>query len=269
MAVGLLVLGGGNMGSALVSGLIRAGWSAEDVAVIDPSEGCRSALASRHPALGVHPAAIAGMAEGGDAVLAVKPDAADGACRSIATAGARRVLSVAAGVATARLESWLPEGTPVVRAVPNTPALVGAGVAAMSGGSHVRAEDLDWAERVLRAVGSVVRLSERHLDAVTGLSGSGPAYVFLVAEALVEAGVLSGLPRDVAGTLVTETLRGSAALLAEDGADPALLRASVTSPGGTTSAGLRALEARAVRSAFLEAVASATERSRQLGHAHG
>jgi pyrroline-5-carboxylate reductase len=172
---------------------------------------------------------------------------------------------VVAGLASARLEAALPPGTVVVRAMPNTPALVGAGVSAMSGGSTAIGADLDWAEGILSAVGTVVRLPERHLDAVTGLSGSGPAYVFLVAEALIEAGVLAGLSRDVSRQLVIGTLSGSAQLLNETGDDPAALRAAVTSPGGTTAAGLRALELRAVRSAFIEAVASATERSRQLG----
>ena len=149
--------------------------------------------------------------------------------------------------------------------MPNTPSLVGAGVAAMSGGGNAIGADLDWAEGILSAVGQVVRLPERHLDAVTGLSGSGPAYVFLVAEAMIEAGVAAGLPRDVSRDLVVGTLFGSAQLLAETGEDPAVLRAAVTSPGGTTAAGLRTLEFKAVRSAFIEAVAAATERSRQLG----
>ena len=135
----------------------------------------------------------------------------------------------------------------------------------MSGGSHARAADLDWADQVLSAVGVVVRLPERHLDAVTALSGSGPAYFYLVAEALIEAGVHAGLPREISRTLVVETFFGSAKLLAETGEEPEVLRAAVTSPGGTTAAGIRALEARAVRSAFFEAVASATERSRNLG----
>jgi pyrroline-5-carboxylate reductase len=175
------------------------------------------------------------------------------------------VLSIVAGINAARLESVLPPGTVVVRAIPNTPSLVGAGVAAMSGGSTAISADLDWAEGILGAVGVVVRLPERHLDAVTGLSGSGPAYVFLVAEALIEAGVAAGLSRDVSRQLVVGTLSGSAKLLSETGDDPAVLRAAVTSPGGTTAAGLRTLEFKAVRSAFIEAVAAATERSRQLG----
>jgi pyrroline-5-carboxylate reductase len=165
----------------------------------------------------------------------------------------------------AALEAELAPGTPVVRAMPNTPATVGVGAAAIAGGSSATPADLDWAEGLLRAVGSVVRVPEHLLDAVTGLSGSGPAYVFLVAEALIEGGVLAGLPRDVSVELATHTLLGAARLLADGGSTPEVLRAQVTSPGGTTAAGLRALEARGVRSAFLEAVAAATERSRELG----
>jgi pyrroline-5-carboxylate reductase len=149
--------------------------------------------------------------------------------------------------------------------MPNTPALVGAGAAAVAGGSAADDGDLAWAEQILGAVGTVVRVDEGLLDAVTGLSGSGPAYVFLVVEALVEGGVLAGLPRPVASALVTQTLVGSARLLDESPDGPEVLRAAVTSPGGTTAAGLRELEAHGVRAAFLDAVVAATERSRELG----
>jgi pyrroline-5-carboxylate reductase len=153
----------------------------------------------------------------------------------------------------------------VVRAMPNTPALIGAGAAAIAAGSSAGEDELAWAERVLGSVGTVVRVPESLLDAVTGLSGSGPAYVFLVAEALIEAGVLAGLPRPVSSSLAVQTLLGAARLLAESGDGPEALRAAVTSPGGTTAAGLRALERAGVRSAFLDAVMDATERSRELG----
>ena len=179
--------------------------------------------------------------------------------------GITRVLSIVAGLSTARLEAALRPGDVVVRSMPNTPALIGAGVSGMSGGSAATAADLDWAEGILGSVGTVVRLPERHLDAVTGLSGSGPAYVFLVAEALIEAGVTAGLSREVSRQLVVGTILGSARMMAETGDDPAVLRAAVTSPGGTTAAAVRTLEFKAVRSAFIEAVAAATERSRQLG----
>ena len=172
-----------------------------------------------------------------------------------------------AGVPTARLQAWLGDGVPLVRAMPNTPALVGAGAAAIAPGPAAGDADLDWAEGILTAVGAVQRVPESLLDAVTGLSGSGPAYVFLVAEALIEAGVLNGLPRATASVLAIQTLVGSARLLAESGDSPEGLRAAVTSPGGTTAAGLRVLENKGVRSAFLEAVTAATERSRELGQA--
>ena len=156
-------------------------------------------------------------------------------------------------------------GVAVVRAMPNTPALVGAGVAAIAPGSEAGDDTMAWAEGILGAVGDVVRVSEPQLDAVTGLSGSGPAYVFLVAEALIDAGVAEGLPRPIAERLAVGTLRGAGIMLAESGQGAAELRAAVTSPGGTTAAGLRALETRAVRAALGEAVAAATARSRELG----
>jgi pyrroline-5-carboxylate reductase len=149
--------------------------------------------------------------------------------------------------------------------MPNTPALVRRGAAAIAAGSLAGEEHLTRAERILAAVGTVTRVPESLLDAVTGLSGSGPAYLFLLAEALIDAGVGVGLPRPVAQALVIQTLLGSATLLAEGPEGPEALRAAVTSPGGTTAAGLAALESRAVRAAFLEAVAAATERSRQMG----
>ncbi len=258
------------MGSALLGGLIRSGWAqAADVTVVEPSPERRKELAVEFPGVQTLAAPEAGiLRQGGErvsgAVLAVKPDVAEGASRALAATGVTRVLSIVAGVPSARLEAALGGEPTVVRAMPNTPALVGAGVTAISGGSFATAGDLAWAEDVLAAVGTVVRLPERLLDPVTGLSGSGPAYFFLVAEALLEAGVQMGLPREVSRTLVVETMRGSAALLQETGRDPEALRAMVTSPAGTTAAGIRTLEARAVRSAFMEAVAAATERSRNL-----
>jgi pyrroline-5-carboxylate reductase len=149
--------------------------------------------------------------------------------------------------------------------MPNTPALIGAGAAAISPGSTATEDDLEWASAILGAVGAVVRVPEKQLDAVTGLSGSGPAYVFLVAEALTEAGVPAGLARDVAQELAHQTLLGSAKLITETGTGPAELKAAVTSPGGTTAAGLRELERHGVRAAFLDAVMAAAARSRELG----
>lgn len=257
----LVVMGGGRMGEALVAGLVAAGWAPGDIHVAEVLPDRRAELAGRFPGLSVGDGPI--PASG--AVVAVKPHDAAAACAALREAGVGRVLSIAAGVPTSRIEEALGPGVPVVRAMPNTPALVGAGVAAIAPGTHAGEADLAWAEEVLGAVGAVVRVPEGLLDAVTGLSGSGPAYVFLVAEALIEGGVAAGLPRDVSTTLAVQTLLGSARLLAETGERAEALRAAVTSPGGTTAAGLRRLEAAAVRSALIEAVLAATERSRELG----
>jgi len=258
------------MGGALLGGLLRSGWvGTNEIAVIEPVEERRAELMGEFPGVVVVNAPEAGMLReaGGrmaGAVLAVKPDAAEGACRVLGAVGVNRVLSIVAGMPCLRLEAALGGEPTVVRAMPNTPALVGAGVTAISGGSHATSADLAWAEDVMTAVGTVVRLPERLLDPVTGLSGSGPAYFFLVAESLIEAGVQMGLTREISRTLVVETMLGSAKLLSETGSDPEVLRAMVTSPAGTTAAGIRSLESRAVRSAFMEAVAAATERSRSL-----
>ncbi|HEX7168305.1 MAG TPA: pyrroline-5-carboxylate reductase [Acidimicrobiales bacterium] len=254
----LLVVGGGRMGEALIGGLLAAGWAAEAMGVVEKMEGRRKELADRFPGLTVTDDVVACEA----AVVAVKPGDVPAACAALAPVGPRRVLSIAAGVPIAVLEGALGAGAHVVRAMPNTPAQIGAGASAIAGGTAADDDDLAWAQRVLGSVGTVVRVPEHLMDAVTGLSGSGPAYVFLVAEALIDAGVLNGLPRDVADLLARQTILGAARLLTESGASPEELRAAVTSPGGTTAAGLQALEDRAVRAAFLAAVTAATERFR-------
>jgi pyrroline-5-carboxylate reductase len=260
----LLVVGGGKMGEALVAGLIRTGWAPPEGLVVAETDAARRAdLAAHHP--GIRVLADAAGAAVDSAVLAVKPADAELACRALQAAGSRRVLSIVAGVTLGSLQSWLGPAAAVVRAMPNTPALVGSGAAAIAGGEGVGSDDLAWAQGVLEAVGTVVVVAETALDAVTGLSGSGPAYVFLLAEALIDAGVLVGLARPVAKQLAVQTLLGSARLLTDTGDEPATLRAAVTSPGGTTAAGLRALEAAGVRHAVLEAVAAATRRSEELG----
>jgi pyrroline-5-carboxylate reductase len=258
----LQLVGGGRMGEALLTGLLASGWAdAADVAVVEKLADRRSALTNQFPGV-----AILDAPEKADgAVVAVKPDDVEPVCASVAAAGCGRVLSIAAGVTIARLERALGGDVAVVRAMPNTPALVGAGAAAIAPGTHASDDDLGWAESILRAVGTVVIVPEKLLDAVTGLSGSGPAYVFLVAEALIDAGVLAGLPRDTSAILATQTLLGAARLLTETGDGPEALRAAVTSPGGTTASGLRALEHAGVRAAFLDAVMAATERSKELG----
>ena len=260
----LLLVGGGRMGEALLAGLLSSGWaaSAEELAVVEKLPARREELTARYPGLQVSAEPV----EADGAVLAVKPPDVPDACRRLRELGTKRVLSIAAGITLSTLEDLLgTDGVAIVRSMPNSPALVGAGAAAIAPGSTATDADLDWAEGLLRAVGTVVRVPERLLDAVTGLSGSGPAYVFLVVEALIEGGVLAGLPRDVATELAVHTLVGAGRLLVESGETPEVLRAQVTSPGGTTAAGLRALEAGAVRSAFLDAVAAATARATELG----
>jgi pyrroline-5-carboxylate reductase len=263
MHVRLVLLGGGNMGAALLGGLLDAKWAPpEELAVVEPIAPRRAELEARFGGVTVLPE-LTGEADG--AVIAVKPGDVAAAARAAAEAGATRVLSIAAGVSTRAIEAALGRPAAVIRAMPNTPALLRAGAAAVAPGAAASDDDVEWAASILRAVGTVVRVPESQLDAVTGLSGSGPAYLFLVAEALTDAGVLAGLSRDVSRALTHQLFAGAAALLNQPDAAPGELRAAVTSPGGTTAAGLRALERAAVRAAFLDAVAAATDRSRELG----
>jgi pyrroline-5-carboxylate reductase len=261
MSYELVVIGGGNMGAALLGGLLESGAvAAADVAVSEPYAPRRDQLESIFEAVTIvdHVPACA------SAVLAVKPPDIPAVAEAASAAGATRVLSVAAGVTTATIQAAVGDGVAVLRTMPNTPALVGEGVSALSGAPGTTDDDLEWAERILSGVGLVVRVAESQLDAVTGLTGSGPAYVFLVAEALMDAGVAAGLPRATVEPMVAQLLLGSSKLLAERG-DPAGLRAMVTSPGGTTAAGVSVLEDRAMRAALIAAVQAATDRSRQLG----
>lgn len=260
----LEVIGGGRMGEALVAGLLDRGWcGAAELRVVEASAARRDELAERFEGLRV--AEAPGEADG--VVLAVKPGDVLAVGRSLPGGPGRRVLSIAAGVTLAQLESALPPGTAVVRAMPNTPALVGTAASAIAAGSSADEDAMAWAEEVLAAVGVVVRVDESALDAVTGVSGSGPAYVFLVAEAMVEAAVREGLGRELATTLVGQTLLGASRLLVESPDDAPALRAAVTSPAGTTAAALHVLERHGVRAAFAEAVHAAAERSREIGRA--
>lgn len=256
----LAVVGGGNMGAALVGGLLQAGWAAADLAVVEVLPARAAELGALFPGVAV----VAEVPPCQAALIAVKPYDVPAACAAAAAGGATRLLSIAAGVPLATLQKAAGAQVAVVRSMPNTPALVGEGAAAIAGGAGATDADMAWAEEILGSVGTVVRVPEQQLDAVTGLAGSGPAYVFLVAEALIDAGVLAGLSRADSEALTTQLLVGSAALLRERG-EPARLRAQVTSPGGTTAAGLRVLEEHAVRSAFQEAVMAATRRSVELG----
>ena len=255
----LALVGGGRMGEALLAGLIDNGTAAGRIGVVEPVTARQAELAEKYGVV------VSGELLAADGViLAVKPHLTAEVAAAMAVHSPSRVLSVAAGVTLSVLDGALP-GVAVVRAMPNTPALVGQGAAAIAPGANARGADMDWAERLLSSVGKVVRLDEEALDAVTGLSGSGPAYVFLIAEAMIEAGVLQGLARDVATTLAVQTLLGASTLLSVGVRSAADLRADVTSPGGTTAAGLRALEDRGVRAAILDAVSRAADRSRELG----
>lgn len=261
MAV-LQIIGGGKMGEALLGGLIAAGWGAPtDLVVVEPDDERRDELARTHAGV----LAVDGPVADTDAIVAVKPDIVPTALAALRAVGATRVLSIAAGVTLASMEAALGADLPVVRAMPNTPALVGAGAAAIAPGTHADEADLDWADAILGSVGIVVRVDEADLDAVTGLSGSGPAYVFALAEALIDAGQAQGLSRDVAVALTEQTLLGAGQLLRDSDDPPAVLRANVTSPGGTTAAGLAVLDEAGFGDLVGRVVAAATARSIELG----
>ena len=254
-------VGGGNMGSAIVAGLLKAGWQPADVTIVEHSTDRRAVLAEMFPGTQI----VSEIGDVENAVIAVKPGAAAEVCAQLAAAGARRVLSIAAGVSVETLQARAGDSCAVVRSMPNTPALVGEGVSAVCGSARCSDADVQWAEAILGAVGTVVRVEERLMDAVTAVSGSGPAYLFLVAEALIDAGVKEGLSRDVADALVRQLLVGSGRLLQQTGEDPAELRRKVTSPNGVTAAAIDTLESAGLRSALEETVRSAVKRSREMG----
>lgn len=257
----LELIGGGRMGEALLTGLLEEEVVRRDeVAVAEVSAERRHHLQRQFPDVAV----VADLVPAQSVILATKPNDAQQALAAVGSIGIGRVLSIAAGVRLQVLEAYVGPEIPVIRAMPNTPALVRQGAAAIAAGSCATEDDLQWAESILGAVGTVVRLPESALDAVTGLSGSGPAYVFLLAEAMIEAGVHQGLSRHVADQLVRQTLLGSAQLLVQTSDSPEDLRAAVTSPAGTTSRGLLALERGAFRATIIDAVSAATERSIEM-----
>lgn len=263
------MIGGGRIGEALIAGLLESGRVSKDLVVVEPVPARAELLAQR---FGIRVTeAVAEAAVGADLiVIAVKPQDVDGVVLELAKAelGEQEqeavVVSLAAGVPTGRIEVKLPAGFPVVRVMSNTPMLVGQGMSAIAPGRYARKEQLALVSEMLESVGKVVTVPESQMDAVTAVSGSGPAYFFLVVEAMVDASVGLGLTRDVATTLVVQTMLGSAALLEESGQSAAELRAGVTSPAGTTAAALRELERGAVRSAFHEALNAAKRRSVEL-----
>ncbi|MBI4900621.1 MAG: pyrroline-5-carboxylate reductase [Actinobacteria bacterium] len=259
------LLGVGMMGENLLAGLLASGFAPQDVVGTDLRPQRQREIADTYGVrvVGDNVEAVSGA---DTVVVVVKPydvaavlDGISGALSPDAL-----VVSLAAGVELAVLEAHLPAGQPVVRVMPNTPASVGEGMSAIAAGSSASEDHLARVADLLGAVGRVVTVPERHLDAVTAVSGSGPAYVMYVAEAMIDAGVLLGLPRDIATTLTAQTLYGSAKLLRDSGTHPAVLRENVTSPGGTTAAALRTLDDRGVKAAFVAALEACRDRSQQL-----
>ena len=279
----IAIIGGGNIGEALLAGLLQSGRQVKDLVVAEAYPARAAQLADKYS---VRVTDVSDAAENAAYVIvAVKPDAVEGVVEALAAAAAdadsssveQVVVSVAAGVPTSFYEAKLPAGAPVVRAMPNTPMLVGAGITALSRGRFANEAQLAEVAEIFSAVGAVLTVPEKQMDAVTAVSGSGPAYFFLMVEAVVDAGVAAGLPRAVATELAAQTMAGSAAMLlnrmAESGTAAAVgpldtsaaqLRASVTSPGGTTAAGLRELERGGLRAAVASAVEAAKTRSEQL-----
>lgn len=261
----VLVVGGGVMGGTLVTALLAAGWSARDVEVIETDPGRAEALRRTHGV--VTGASAAAAAPRADIVLvAVKPDVVGDVLAQVGPVlrhGAP-VISVAAGVPLAFYEERLPLGTPVVRVMPNTPAVIGKGAAAIAGGTSATPDHLALAETILAPTGLVVRVAEKHLDAVTAISGSGPAYGFYLIDAMAEAGVLLGLSRDLATKLAAATVEGAGAMVVA-GEHPTVARERVSSPGGTTVAAVAELDAHGVRAGVVAAAKAAAARSVELG----
>ncbi|AKS30596.1 pyrroline-5-carboxylate reductase [Mycolicibacterium goodii] len=279
----IAIIGGGSMGEALLSGLLRAGRQVKDMVLAEKFPERAEYLADKYS---VRVTSVADAAENANyVVVAVKPADVENVIGEIAEAAANAetdtaeqvFVTIAAGVSTAYYEAKLPAGSPVIRVMPNAPVIVGGGVSALAPGRFATSEQLREVASLFDAVGGVITVAESQLDAVTALSGSGPAYFFLMVEALVDAGVAVGLSRAVATDLVAQTMAGSAAMLLDrldqvttaGGAaldtTPAQLRATVTSPAGTTAAGLRELERGGLRAAVASAVEAAKTRSEQLG----
>lgn len=260
----IAILGAGKIGEALLAGLLRSGSRVEDLCFAEQYAARAAEISERYEVVSVSSVEAAQTSD--VVVIAVKPPDVVALAAEIAPALRPHtlVVSVAAGISIAFIEGQLPAGARVVRVMPNTPMLVGEGMAVIAAGSHAGAEELARAQELLGAVGKVVKLPEAQLDAVTALSGSGPAYVFLLAEAMIDAGVLIGLPRPIATELAVQTVLGSAVMLRDGGESAAQLREAVTSPGGTTAAALRRLEDRGFRAAMSDALEAARDRSREM-----
>jgi pyrroline-5-carboxylate reductase len=258
------ILGAGVMGETLLSGLVRAGRRVDNLLIGEKRPERARELEERY-GVAVH-SNVEATRKAETIAVVVKPQDMEDLLAEIASElkPGQLVVSLAAGITTAFIEARVPDGVAVVRVMPNTPALVDEGMAAISPGSHCDDTHLAEAESLMASTGKVMRIPERQMDAVTAISGSGPAYIFFVVESMIEAGVHLGLPRATATELVVQTVVGSAHMLRETGTHPAVLREQVTSPGGTTAAALRELEIHKVRAAFLAAMEAARDRSRAL-----
>ena len=262
----LAILGAGTIGESLIAGLLSSGWREPgEIVATGRREERLAELADRYGIVTTlsNPKAVEGSAV---VVLAVKPQDFAALLGEIGPAltSEQTVLSIAAAIPTALIEERVQPGIPVVRAMPNTPAVVHEGIAGICAGAHAEEAHLALAEEVLSHLGKVARVPERYMDAVTAVSGSGPAYFALLSEAMIEAGILLGLSREVSTQLVIQTMLGTAKLLRDEKMHPVELREAVTSPGGVTIAAIRELERAGVRAAFLNAIQSAMDRSREL-----
>jgi pyrroline-5-carboxylate reductase len=263
------VLGAGKMGEALLSGMVRAGRPASSLLFTERHPDRVEELSARYGVEAVTSAQAAARAD--TLLVAVKPQEIHALLDDLADAVTSRnlVITIAAGVPTGLFEKRLASGTPVVRVMSNTPVFVDEAMSAISAGAHAGEEHLVRTEALLMPVGKVIRVPERQLDAVTALSGSGPAYFFYLVEAMIDAGILLGLPRAVAAELIVQTAIGSAVMLRDSGEHPVQLREAVTSPGGTTIAAIRELENHGVRAALLSALEAARDRSQELAAGAG
>ena len=259
----IAIIGGGRIGEALLSGLLSSGWG--DIVVTSRREDRVAELRERYDveATTSNPDAVKGAAL---VVLAVKPQDIEALLAEIGAlvSAEQTVLTVAAAIPTASIEAHIADGVPVVRAMPNSPSTVHEGMAGLAAGSHAGEPQLALAEEALSHLGRVVRVPESAMDAITAVSGSGPAYFALLAEAMIEAGILLGLSREISTTLVVQTMLGTAKQLRDEKMHPVELRESVTSPGGTTIAAIRELEQAGVRAAFLNAIQAAMTRAQEL-----
>jgi pyrroline-5-carboxylate reductase len=262
-------IGGGNMAEAFIKGLLKGGYASTNLWVAEPAAARRSVLTNTY-GVATTDDNLAVVSNCNIIVLAIKPQIAAPVVAALAPAfsAEKLLISILAGVSTSTLEDLLGRSSRVVRAMPNTPALVGFGATGLCRGRYAGEADLVLAQQLFTTFGIACLVSEEQIDAVTGLSGSGPAYIFTIIEALADGGVQEGLPRDIALALATQTVLGAAQLVSESNEHPALLRDKVCSPGGTTIAAIKTLEEQGLRAALMAAVAAAANRSRELGRKH-